>query len=363
MAYAAFHPSSIARVIQCPGSWKLCRMYPDRSSSDAAAEGTAAHWVAEQGLRGNLPIVGTIAPNGVPITEEMLEGAEMYINAIGPGPHNIEQKLTPSSDLHPELWGTPDAWSYIGGIIEISDYKFGHGYVEVFENPQLVTYACLILDQLGIDGLQEQFIKLLFRVVQPRSYASDGPVRTWECKASDIRAMRNKIKAAIVEAQSENAQCHVGKECRYCNARAYCTTLQRADMVAVDYSSQSIPMELPPTAIGLELRLLRRAADMINARLSGLEEVAIATAKRGIVVPGWRLETGLGRTRWNASVSVLEALSATMGVKLTEAIPITPKQAVKAGIPQSVVAQLSETPTGKTVLVEDDGSLARRCFG
>jgi hypothetical protein len=356
------HPSSIARVIQCPGSWKLTRQFPNAGSSDAAAEGTAAHWVAAELAQGRVHRVNDPTPNGIPVTWEMIEGAEMYIEAIGDGPHHIEERLSPCLDLHPTMRGTPDSWSHVGAVIEINDYKFGHGHVEVFENPQLVTYACMILDQLRIDGRQEQFMRLVFRIIQPRSYSVAGPVRTWSVMAPEIRAMRNRIRAAIVAAQGDNPECRTGDECGYCSARAFCTTLQQATMRIADWASVSTPMELEPAAMGLELRTMQRSVDLLKARLSGLEEVALSTAKSGKQIPGYRIEQGQGRQRWKVPVAAVEALGDTFKIKLTESSPITPKQAITAGIPAELIAQFSETPPGKVKLVQDDGGFLRRVF-
>ncbi len=353
----------MARIVQCPGSWQLCHKYPQaKEQSEAAAEGTAAHWVASEALRGNRIALNTIAPNGVPVTWEMIDGADMYVEALGSGPYHIEEWIPPSPDIHPDNSGTPDAWSYIDGIITIPDYKFGRGFVEVFENWQLVNYACLIIDQLGIDGRQEQFVRLKFMIIQPRSFHRDGPIRVWTCMASEIRAQRNRIRSSIVDAQKPDAPCHVGPSCGDCSARAYCGTLQRASLTAVDESTRVTPMELPPDAIGQELRTLRHAAMLLDARQSGLEEVALSTAKSGKPIPGFKLEQGQGRQRWTVPVGTIEALGAAMKIKLTEAQPITPKQAIAAGLSAEVVAKFSETPNGKLKLVQDDGTFLRRVF-
>ena len=378
--HAEHAPSSIARRIQCPGSWRMELAHPQDPNGVEAAEGTAAHWVKSQfgklteEQRRKWPGLGTLAPNGVPVTEEMLEGAELYWDSVGPQQHD-EEPLPPSEYMGPRNWGTPDNWSYhkvpipdtniIGGVIEIADYKFGHRYVDVYRNWQLLNYAKLIVDALNLDGLQEQHTRIIFKIVQPRSYHRDGPVRQWSCMAVDIRSEWNLIKTAIMQAESENAQCFVGPECRDCSARAFCPTLQRSTLAAIDEAGRPTPMSLPPEALGLELRLINRAIDRLKARASGLEEVAMSTVKSGKLVPGFRTEQGLGRVRWKVPVAEVEALGQMMGVDLTEKKAITPKQAItKMGKTMApVVAEYTETPPGELKLVEDDGSLVRRTFG
>ena len=53
-----------------------------------------------------------------------------------------------------------------------------------------------------------------------------------------------------------------------------------------------------------------------------------------------------------------------LGVDLARPIePITPAQAVKAGLPAEMLTALAETPRGGAALVRDDGSRARTVFG
>lgn len=373
--HASFAPSSISRIIQCPGSWKLCKKYPgivQDGTREAALEGQAAHWVAAVTAIGyrtglSIPKVGDIhLPTGIAITEEMLDGAELYAETVGDDPQHVEERIPPSEEFGPDCWGTPDVWNWSPNtmVLRIDDYKFGHRFVDVFENWQLVCYACLIIDGvLKLDGMQDQCTLVEFRIIQPRNFHPDGPVRSWTCKASDLRPLRNQIKAAIAKAQRDDAEYVVGPECRDCSARAYCGALQRASMSAIEESRRVTPMELPPGALGLELRMLNWAADLIRARQAGLREVAMDTVKRGVMVPGFRLETGKGRERWKVPVADIVGLEAVVGVKLTEPKAITPKQAVKAGVAAEIVAAFSETPNGETKLVEDDGSLTRRIFG
>jgi Protein of unknown function (DUF2800) len=368
--HAEFPPSSISRVIQCPGSWGLCKRYPGVSGPEAA-EGDAAHWVAQSYLkltpaqRAHRPGLGSMAPNNVPVNEEMIEGAELYADTDDESQH-VEERLPPSEEFGPDCWGTPDAWSWYPSTmtLRVRDYKFGHRFVDVFKNWQLITYACLIVDSiLKLDGSQDQVTKIEFEIVQPRSYHPDGPTRTWTILASDLRPFRNMIKAAIEKAKQDDAPCFTGPECRDCSARAHCGTLQRASMAAIDESGKSTPMELPPAALALELRILTAALERMNARTSGLKEVILATMRNGAFVPGYRLERGLGRQRWKAPVQEVKALGELWGVKLTVDEPITPKRAIKAGVDPTIVASMTETPLGETKLLEDDGSFTRRIFG
>jgi hypothetical protein len=374
--HAPFAPSSMAMTVQCPASWRMQQAHPPAADSVEAAEGDAAHWVKSQYMtltpeqRSMHPGIGTLAPNGVPVTDEMLEGAELYADAAGDQQFD-EQRLMASDDLGPDCWGTPDNWSYriiadnpmVTCEIEIVDYKFGHRYVGAYMNWQMIAYACLIMDLLKIDGEQDQKTRIKFKIVQPRNYDREGPIRDWACLGSDLRAARNQIKVAMAEARREDAPARVGPECRDCSARAYCGTLQRSAMSALDETGRATALTLEPAGIGLELRLLNAAIDRLKARASGLSEVALSTIRTGGRVPGYTLETGKGREVWKIPVGEVAAMGRLMGKPLTKETPITPKQALKLGMDPSLVSAFTEQPSGESKLVEDDGTLARRIFG
>src|SRR5271168_2300972 len=170
MLHAKLAPSSAARRFACPGSRALEEKYPQITESMASREGTAAHWVAQQYLAGNYTMPAT-TPNGEPITKEMFEGADLYEHEVKwvAGEHelHIEEKID-ISNIHSECWGTPDCWTIINDHLHIFDYKFGHGYVDVFENWQLLEYAAGIALQVSIS-------KVTMTIIQPRCYTKESP--------------------------------------------------------------------------------------------------------------------------------------------------------------------------------------------
>jgi hypothetical protein len=366
--HAPFGPSGIHQIIQCPGSWKMQRMYPRTLDTDQteAMEGTAAHWVIAEQSAGRQPKRGDRAPNGVAVTDEMLDGADLWFDTVGQ-PQHVEERLPSSPDIDPDNWGTPDGWSWMPEIItiDVSDYKFGRRFVDVFENWQLINYALLIIDGvLKLDGMQDQHVKIRFRIVQPRSYHPQGPVREWTCRACDLRGARNQIRAAIEQARGDNPLTRVGDACRDCSARAHCGTLQRASFDALAEVGRITPIDLPPAAVGIELRILNDAIKVLRARHTGLSEVALAAIRTGNPVSGHRAESAEGRLKWKVPVSQIQALEQMFpGVTLTQPEPITPKQAIKAGVPAEIIDSFSERHTGELKLIEDDGSLTRRLFG
>ena len=119
---------------------------------------------------------------------------------------------------------------------------------------------------------------------------------------------------------------------------------------------------MSPAALGLELRMLRRAARMLDARVTGLEEQVLSTIARGTSVPYFSIQHGQGRTVWKSPTNEILALSNALNVDIAKPGLLTPKQAIKAGLPVEVVALISHAPSGSAELVEDTNDSAARVF-
>lgn len=375
--HSVIAPSSAARRVQCTASTRAEAAYPDEEGT-AAAEGTAGHWAAAQAVAGRVVAEGQITPQGHVLTAEMVEGAELYAEDIAhelesfglkPKDGQIEQPLV-MPNIHPQSWGTPDFWIAVrtstGWHIFLYDYKFGFRIVEVFENWQLVEYiAGILLQVVGHNvGQADQHVRVTAKIVQPRAPHRNGPIRSWTFTASDIRGHINIASMAASEALGPTAKFRVGPECTDCRARRACETLQRAALTACDIASQGQPFDLPPHALALEYRTLKRYSALMEARISGLEEQALALARAGTSLPGLRVEHGAGRETWTVPAATVIQIGQALGVNIAKPPePLTPKQAVKAGLSEAVLAGITTTPRGAARLVEDDGSLARRVFG
>lgn len=164
MAHAKLSPSSAERWMSCPGSVALNEGKDDNGSS-YAAEGTAAHELAEKILRGNLGaaeakgLVGLRAENGVEWTDDMLRDVLKYTDQIHQivestgGTLHVEQKLPiwPWTD-EAEAHGTADAVIVAGEELIVADLKFGMGVeVSAVDNKQLMLYALAALDKFDAE--------------------------------------------------------------------------------------------------------------------------------------------------------------------------------------------------------------------
>lgn len=371
--HAYLPPSGAAAWVACAAWPSMNAAFPQGDSEDSLA-GTAAHWAFEQELRGHGICEGQVAPNGATLTDEMVEGAELYVGAIDRALaeagldrshlHIEERRAIPS--IHDQNNGTPDTWFYdpVRGVLYMLDYKFGHKFVEVYANWQLIDYVAGVFDAMGLDGLQDQAIRVVFVIVQPRSYHREGPVRRWTCRGSDLRPYFNTLRLAAERAVMPNPIAATGDQCEYCPGRHACEALQRSAYQAAEISSHSVPVLLSAQAVGLELRMLERAQRRLSARVTGLQETALALITRppGARVPFYGVEPTQGREYWTKPAAEVLALGRIFGQDLSKPGLITPKQATAKGLPDAIVAAYIGRNSGALKLVPDDGTQAAKVF-
>lgn len=366
------------------GAWVACAAWPHMNArypqddSEESLEGTAAHWVAYELLYSRPVAIGQVTPTGNVVTLEMLEGADVYTDTIdadlaAAGLNRsvlyVEQRIY-IPYVHVENWGTPDCWFYAPTArkLTVYDYKFGHDFVDAYMNWQCVDYTCGIVEQLaqqmGVEvSLLDQHLTVEIVVVQPRNYDRSGPVRRWTVRASDLRALDNKLQMAAARVMDAQPLATPGPHCKHCPGRHACNALQREAYKAAAIAGSSTPAELPPAALAVELAILEDAAKMLAARISGLEAETEARIRRGERMNGYALAETYGRQRWKLPADQIIAMGQLMGVNLAKVEAVTPLQAQKAGMRPELVEAYSEKPRAGVKLVRDDGTAAAKVFG
>lgn len=349
--------------------------YPQPDTPESL-EGNAAHWVFAEMLAGRPVSEGMQAPNGVFITDEMIEGGELVVDTVRArmpverfGAPRVEEAVA-IPRIHAQCWGTPDIWAFSASplVLEVVDYKFGHRFVDEYENDQGVAYIAGIVDMLAAKfgegpGLFDQRLKVNFTVIQPRCFYKGSPVRTWSVMASDLRGHTNQLANAAGVALAPNPPAVTNSECGDCPGRHACPALQKAAYHDAEFAVKSSPVELPPAAASLELKMLERSLERLQARVEGMRETVAAYIRQGHSVPWHRAEQGYGRQQWTMPVDQVLAMGSLMGVDLSKPGVKTPKQAIKSGVDEAVIKAYSVTPLGSLKLVPDNPADARRVFG
>lgn len=348
-------------------AWRICygyermnagRQLADEEQDDTIREeGAAAHWLAQSMAHGQMIAEGTLAPNGVAITDEMIDGVTEYLHALAAWgiPVNIERTMRIPS-IREDMEGTPDAWAYdaIQKLLRLADLKFGYRYVDVFENPQLLCYAEGLIHEFNLNDLD---LWVEFTIYQPRTFHRDGALRTWRVRASDLRPLINELKHAAAMSAMPDAVCVVNPGCQDCAARHVCQTLQNAALGALEYAYKAVPHDLPPVALGDELRRLERAQKMLEARITGLQTEAINLLRKGAIIPQYQYTHGVGREAWVSPEAEAQVIGMAKlfnkDIRKPEK-PITPTQARKV-LPERIVSMFSHRPptAGKLTLMNE----------
>lgn len=343
--HAKLAPSSAHRWVACPGSIRISEGIVE-PETEASAEGTLAHKAAECALLNK--------PFHEDATDEMIDGAIIYADYIRSivDPRlriHIETKV---DGVHPENWGTPDAYVLTHDTLHIFDYKFGRGIVEAYRNWQLLNYAAGIVTKKW-DG------SIHMHIIQPRAFHRNGTCRVWTIARSEATSFFEQLRSATIEALRPDAKCFTGSHCEYCPGRYRCDALLKCGYSIIERSGESLPLDIAADTMGMILTQVRDSIERLNAIQSGLEQQVMSALRSGARVPGWHIETGSGRERWRVPYEEVVALGDAMGVELRKPGLITPKQSIKAGLSRELVDSFTETPAGKTKIERDDGRLSQ----
>ena len=383
MAYL-LRPSFAPIWAYCSGAVAASACVPN-VDSESTMNGTAAHWCAAatlESLRDTGPItcmdfIGQTAPNGVVIDEEIARGAQTYVADILEVVEEygtlhdlrIEHEMHIKS-IHEQNGGTMDCGAVFmaKGRIFIWDYKHGHGKVDAWENWQLIDYLAGIVQECRINGYDDQFYTVHFRIVQPYCYQKDGPVEEKTCRLSDLRGHFNHLRHQANEAMTAPTLT-AGKHCRYCPRLQDCTTATRAIYDFVDYVKQPLDFSTMSAAeLAVERDILNTGKTLVSARLDAVEEDLHQKVAAGDRSANLALTTKTGRLKWTRPFDEVVGLGMLFNLDLRKRETCTPTQALdmlppdKRAIFETQLKQFAKKdPTGLK-LVNADNTLGARAF-
>lgn len=380
--HARLAPSDAPVWAHCAGHIVMCEQLPEPDEwSQPREDGNATHWVADsvQKAAGLIPpeaYLGVEAPNGVIITQEMVDVVNIYtddiaaINAQFPHAEPMSEvrvtDILNADDLRDVCWGTLDC-ALACGVTKICflwDLKFGWAPVKAEMNYQMLCYLLGLVHKIGtehgINAVPEVFE---IRIVQPRPHSPCGDISVWRITYGELMDFTTKLWQSAREAVGLHPKCTAGPWCKDCSGRYGCSALEGVALECMALSEAAVPVLLSSEQLGKQLTEMKYAAEMLKARITGLEMQAMAELKSGTRIPGWELQPGVGNLAWNKPYGEILALGALSGVELAREDTMTPTQAISAGVPETLVRQFSERPARGLKLVKQDHSLARKVFG
>lgn len=362
-AHAKISPSSLARILRCPGSVNFIEAMDEEDAAGVFAdEGTILHSFAEDCLNNNLnpfDLVGqsrTYNGHTYELTEDDAKGIMDGLDVIDdiPGKLMVETPVDLSRWM-PDQFGTCDI-AVIGKLrsstainrtiyITIADWKFGFVAVSPVENEQLMAYALGIWDNIGQYKIpSEHWGSVKFRLIifQPRAPGGGGE---WEVWLDDLLKYGKKLKRLSKQVADPDAPRIAGeKQCLYCPGAKFrkCPEYDKfsLDIIVRDFEElddeieNDLPMRLPAPALMTPERrshIVKHTA-MITKWLERLHAETLDAALKGFPTPGLKAVEGRNPPRkWKDKAEAEEALLLTVRhhrLLYTEKL-ITPTQAEK----------------------------------
>jgi hypothetical protein len=294
-AHSPLGASSAERWIKCPGSVTFIKELDLTEVSDEPdyrRNGTAAHEAIAKCLTEGLDaweVIGFVTSNGVTVDVEITDAIQLFLDTVRPSFKDADQILIErgiSAPIHELFYGTVDCAvvyeEFAGAFdeesrevylpcLDVNDYKHGEGItVDVEWNPQVLYYAYGILE----DTQLPDDTRVRMRIVQPRGFHHDGPVRTFELTAGEVRAWATGIlRPAMIRTENDRSL-DGGPWCRFCPAKLVCpmlTGLFRAaatcdPKVKVDTSTQALALNFQH--IGGVKFYIKALEDELYARLN-----------------------------------------------------------------------------------------------
>ena len=363
-AHARLSPSGAHKWMGCPASLAAERGIPETRSIHAA-EGTAAHAVAEAVLRAINPhwsgkrpkfskvaacdYIGETVEKWV-ITEDMAAPIQTYIDTVmacaqGNTLH-IEQRVDFSHVVGVRnSFGTADAIIINGAELQIHDLKFGRGVkVDAENNYQLMIYA---LGALRVFELAQDINTVRLFIHQPRlNHVSEWALTVQELKKFGAVVKKAAKKAitlftrACEPAGGEPTASDYNpseKACRWCKASPQCTAYARFvyDAVAaefVDLDAAEFDAKDPAKLTPAQMAQAHANLDFIEAWCAKIRKECYSRLMNGGELPGYKVVTGRpGNRKWSdieAAENILIQVAANDDIYTAPSL-ITPTAAEK----------------------------------
>lgn len=228
--HSIFGPSSAHRWMRCARSLIAGYLAGDRPTK-FAAEGSVAHWLAEDWLTNGDPWrhVGTTQTKDgfeIEITEEMVAYIEEYVGWVSTaeGDHYVEVKVDLSEFTPEPSFGTADHIHCKPGHLTVTDLKYGKVWVDAEENEQGMAYALGAF--LAWDWLYD-FQTITIRICQPRRDNFDE----WTFGRTAMLEFAERYRDAAHRAWDPEAPYNPDPvACEYCPARTTCPALKAVMM-------------------------------------------------------------------------------------------------------------------------------------
>lgn len=370
--------SSCERFWNCPGSMLLIQEHGFKSETTIyAAEGTVAHRLGENCLKHGIPLDGEIGKfyeeesYQIEITEEMVEAVSVYTDYIQElvedGYRILIEHPIHLDYVDSDAWGTCDCIAVKDDHIMVIDYKHGQGkHVEIENNKQLLYYALGAMYEIEKEHKREGHTNRRIRnvtivVIQPRKKHKDGPVRQSEISEADVAGFEQGLTDAIRRIRAKDIALSSGSHCFFCPAKVICPAYRAeirntADLDFADIVDVEIEPPRPESLTAEQIATVIKNAEKFDSWVRAVESYALQAAKRGVIIPGYKLVRKRANRRWKDEDAVARYGEMLYGQDIYNVKLKSPAQMEKlfGKRYKKELDEFTETPDGGETLTEDD---------
>lgn len=351
--HAVLSASGSHKWYHCTPSARLEQEFENREST-AAAEGTAAHELAEHKLRKALKMRSKkpISPFD---SDEMDEHTEAYMNFVleqlelakqtCPDPVVLIEQRLDFSNYVPDGCGTVDILLIADKNLHIIDLKYGSGIVVSAElNSQMMLYALAALDLY--DNLYD-LEEVSMTIFQPRR----ENVSTWTISADALKdwCLNELMPRAELAFKGEGEFCP-GDWCTFCRAAVKCRA-RAEEKLRLAQSEFLLPPLLADDEIEVILGKLNDISKWANDLMAYALDAAINHGKQWV---GYKVVEGRSNRRFKDENAVAESAKnhGYNDIFKQNLITLTEFEKLMGKVKfNEILGDLVEKPPGKPTLV------------
>ena len=351
--HALLSASGAHRWMNCPPSARLEREFED-NSGEAAAEGTAAHALAEHKLRKALKRRSK-KPISKYDSDEMDVHTDGYVEFIqeliaqakqecADPVVLIEQRLDFSKYV-PDGFGTGDCVIISDRTLHIVDFKYGQGILVSAEgNPQMMLYALGALEMF--DAIYD-ITTVSMTIYQPRR----ENISTFTMDKESLCQWADEVLKPIASLAFEGSgECVPGEWCRFCRAAVKCRARAEDNLNLARFE-----FALPPLLSDGDIEEILATLDDLISWASDIKAYALeAAVSHGKEWQGFKLVEGRSNRKYANEEAVAEAAKGAgyRDIYRQSLITLTEMERLMGRDNfQAILGGLIEKPPGKPTLV------------
>ena len=305
--HAVLGASAADRWMHCPPSARLTAGMQDEETV-FAAEGTAAHALAEWKLKKALKMRAGKMPASEYWSDEMDETTDSYAEYILGLVSDvkkackdpvilIEQHLDFSCYV-PDGFGTGDFLLVADCVLHIVDFKYGRGVpVYADHNPQMMLYS---LGAMNLFDMLYDITDITMHIYQPRI----ANISTWTITAGDLyRWAEEELRPKAELADKGEGEFMPGPWCRFCRARTQCRARAESFLELAKYEFK------PPVLLTEdEIAEVMTKVDELSQWVSDVMAYATASAiENGVHFDGFKVVEGRSVRKFTDTKAVEQA--------------------------------------------------------